>query len=242
MKQVKGARRITLTAMICIVMGVFLSGCVPSVISAADEEQQSYLLYQGHGSIRIVTKEGKVIYIDPYAGSGYDLPADLILVTHAHTDHNRIKKITSRNEGCRVITQAEALKDGEHQTFALEYARIQAVEAGYNPKHNVKECVGYVITLNDGISIYISGDTSTTEQMSELAEMKIDYAFFCCDGHFNMGPEEAAQCAKLVNAENNIPYHTKASRDDPDFDVQRAEEFESDNRLILEMGQQIALE
>ena len=40
------------------------------------------LLYQGHGSLRIVTDEEIVIYIDPYAGEGYDLPADLILVTH----------------------------------------------------------------------------------------------------------------------------------------------------------------
>lgn len=37
------------------------------------------LLYQGQASIRIVTDEGKVIYIDPYAEDGYDLPADLIL-------------------------------------------------------------------------------------------------------------------------------------------------------------------
>ena len=36
----------------------------------------------GQACIRIVTGEGKVIYIDPYAGEGYELPADLILVTH----------------------------------------------------------------------------------------------------------------------------------------------------------------
>ena len=42
------------------------------------EIAQARLLYQGQGSIRIVTPEGKVIYIDPYAGTGYDLPADLI--------------------------------------------------------------------------------------------------------------------------------------------------------------------
>ena len=38
------------------------------------------LLYMGQASIRIVTPENKVIYIDPYAGDAYDLPADLILV------------------------------------------------------------------------------------------------------------------------------------------------------------------
>ena len=38
------------------------------------------LLYMGHASLRIMTGEDKVIYIDPYAGDDYDLPADLILV------------------------------------------------------------------------------------------------------------------------------------------------------------------
>lgn len=48
------------------------------------------LLYMGQASIRITTKEGKVIYIDPYAGDGYEPTADLILVTHSHYDHNGI--------------------------------------------------------------------------------------------------------------------------------------------------------
>ena len=42
------------------------------------------LLYMGQASIRITTEEGRIIYIDPYAGDSYDLAADLILVTHEH--------------------------------------------------------------------------------------------------------------------------------------------------------------
>ena len=38
------------------------------------------LLYQGHGSLRITTTDGKVIYVDPYAGKGYEPAADLILI------------------------------------------------------------------------------------------------------------------------------------------------------------------
>ena len=48
------------------------------------------LLYQGHGSLRFQTNKGTVIYLDPYAGEGYNLPADLVLVTHGHHDHNVI--------------------------------------------------------------------------------------------------------------------------------------------------------
>ena len=39
------------------------------------------LLYQGHGSYRIVSNEGVVIYVDPYAD---DMPADIVIVTHEH--------------------------------------------------------------------------------------------------------------------------------------------------------------
>lgn len=79
------------------------------------------------------------------------------------------------------------------------------MEAGYNSLHDVRECAGYVLTFTNGKPIYVTGDTSTTEQMPLLAEKEIDYAFFCCDGVFNMGLEEAAQCAEMVKAKHNIP-------------------------------------
>ena len=53
----------------------------------------------------------------------------------------------------------------------------------------------------------MTGDTSTTEQMARMSEMHIDYAFWCTDGVYNMGNEEAARCAELVQAKHNIPYH-----------------------------------
>ena len=49
------------------------------------------LLYQGHGSFRLTTDDNRFIYVDPYKGKGYDMPADIILVTHQHSDHNKIK-------------------------------------------------------------------------------------------------------------------------------------------------------
>ena len=42
------------------------------------------ILFQGHGSFRVTAGDGTVIYIDPYAGEGYDIPADMILVSHEH--------------------------------------------------------------------------------------------------------------------------------------------------------------
>ena len=208
--------------------------------SAAAQQENARLLYMGQASIRIITPEGKVIYIDPYVGDGYDMPADLILVTHGHYDHNGIDRVTKRNPGCQIITWREAVVNGEHKTFDLGYAAVEAVEAGYNRWHDVNSCVGYVLTLSNDVSVYVTGDTSKTEQMHELAEKNIDYAFYCCDGVFNMELEEAAECAAMVNAKHNIPYHVLA-QDGVYFDRARAEQFDVPNRLIIGEGEEIEL-
>ena len=212
----------------------------PSQTAEPEPEKKSgSLLYIGHASLCITTPEDKVIYIDPYAPGDYSAPADLILVTHDHYDHNNVNLIETRTEDCEVITQNEALADGEHQTFDLGYVTVEAVEAGNNPNHSITQCVGYVITLSDGYRIYISGDTSTTAQMAELSD--IDIAFFCCDGQYNMGTEEAAQCAAAVNANVSIPYHTIV-QEGVYFSREQAEAFNVPNRTILEPGETLELQ
>ena len=210
--------------------------------SAGAEEKapdRAKLLYQGHGSLRIVTAEGKVIYIDPYAGEGYDLPADLILVSHGHGDHNAVELIQNRNEGCRIIYNTDALVNGEYKTYELGYATVEAVQAGNNRNHNIRECVGWLITLPDGISVYATGDTSTTEQMAELGERNIHYAFFVCDGRYNMDMEEAIACAKLVKAQHSIPYHMALGAL---FDAERAKLFDAPGKMLIPAGEEIILD
>ncbi len=196
------------------------------------------ILYQGHGSLRMTTSSGKIIYIDPHAGNGYDAAADLILITHGHSDHTNTERIEKRNPDCRVITWKEALEDGTHRTFDLGFVTVETVEAGYNRNHDVNNCVGYVLTLPSGISVYVSGDTSKTKQMPLLAEKNINYAFFCCDGIYNMDIDEAALCAETVGAKHNIPYHMAPGKL---FDRSRAEQFKAKNRLIVADGEEIVL-
>lgn len=205
-------------------------------------EEAPVLLYMGQATMRVVTPEGKVIYIDPYAGDAYDLPADLILVTHGHFDHCAVEKVENRAPDCRIITHEEAVVDGVHQSFSLPYVTVEAVEAGYNPWHDVNRFAGYVLTFTNGKSVYVTGDTSTTEQMPLLAEKEIDYAFFCCDGIFNMGLEEAARCAEMVGAKHNIPYHNTTDNTGERFDRELAEQFGAPDRLIVFPGEELLVE
>lgn len=200
------------------------------------------LYYFGHASMCIVTEDDKVIYIDPYANGDYSRAADLILVTHGHFDHNQIDKVENRNDNCEIITQNEALRDGKHQTFEYPFVKAEAVEAGNNPNHSINECVGYLLTFNNGKTLYISGDTSTTDRMSELSERNIDYAFFCCDGVYNMDITEAASCAETVGAKHNIPYHNSTSHTGEMFDRELADEFDAPNKMIVYPGSSFAIE
>ena len=204
------------------------------------EMKDPVLLYMGHASLRIVTGEDKVIYIDPFAGDAYDMTADMILQTHDHFDHKDLSKISNRSSDCVVITQKEALSGGEHQSFDEGYVQVEAVEAGYNKNHDKKNCVGYILTFTNGATLYVSGDTSTTDQMPELASRGLDYAFYCCDGVFNMDAAEATQCASLVGAKVNIPYHT-GSASDTIFDESNAARFTAPGAYILKPGEELVL-
>lgn len=210
-----------------------------SAPAATETPGAATLLYQGHASLRITTAEGKTIYVDPYAGDGYDVPADLILITHMHQDHDKVSLIHKKNDDCQTITNKEALVDGVYQTFDLGYVQIEAVQAGNNPNHDIKVCVGYILTFSNGKTVYISGDTSKTDQMAELATRNLDCAFFCCDGKYNMDAKEAAECAKLVGAKHSIPYHTQVGKL---FNEKIADQFSVDTRLIVKPGETITLE
>ena len=193
------------------------------------------LYYQGHGSFRLTADDGRVIYFDPYAGGGYDAPADLILVTHQHMDHNKTD-LCAKKPDCRIISNKEALAEGKHNSFDVDGIRIQAVEAK-NLNHKPSSCVGYIIEL-DGVKIYAAGDTSKTGQMETFAALQLDYAILPGDGFFNMGLKEASECASLVGAKHNIIIHLKPGAL---FDRKKADKWDAPNKLILEPNQEIEL-
>jgi L-ascorbate metabolism protein UlaG (beta-lactamase superfamily) len=188
------------------------------------------LTFIGHASMKIKTAEGVVIYIDPYYEGDYSEKADIILVTHEHSDHNKIKLCT-QNEGCVVLRVKETInKDLTYNTFEYFGVKIEPVPAE-NKNHPIKSSTGFVLTF-DGIVLYHAGDTSLIPQMADLAAKNIDYAFFPIDGRYNMDAAEAMECAAMVGAKHNTPIH---------FFSASPEDFKPENVLHIAYGETITL-
>ncbi len=188
------------------------------------------LLYQGHGSFRICTAEGAVIYVDPYAGEGYDREADLVLVTHEHYDHNQVDLVHLKADG-KIYRAADFLKDGTYGSMTVCGVEIRSVEA-YNQNHPKDQCVGFLMKV-DGKLLYLAGDTSETEEMKALAKEPIDYAFLPMDGIYNMDRKEAERCARIIGAAHTVPVHMKPGAL---FDEETAQAFQAEGKVVMKPG------
>lgn len=225
-------KRKILSIFAVILTMVNIIGCGKETKIISSEDIQT-LTYMGHASVKIKSKSGQVIYIDPYYNKGdYSEGADYILVTHEHDDHNKVDKCT-KNENCTIIRSRDALKNEVYQNYDYGDIKIEAVPAGGNDKHSVKICVGYIITV-DGIKIYHAGDTSKLDTMAELKDKEIDYALFPIDGEYNMDAKEATEVANIVGAKNNIPIHENDMGD-----TKKSDNFTPEGKLVLEYGESI---
>ena len=204
------------------------------------------MLYQGHGSYRFTLEDGTVVYVDPFAGEGYGLDANLILVTHEHFDHNQVNKMPHATD-CEIIRAADLHPVVDAYLSTTSHGVLVTAVQACNKNHPIDKCVGFVLEL-DGVTFYASGDTSMTDDMrsGKLAAMGIDYAVFPGDGFYNMDVDEASECAKLVGARHSIPLHIVPMNNPDDasqlFSRERAESFDAPGRIILEPGDTLELE
>jgi L-ascorbate metabolism protein UlaG (beta-lactamase superfamily) len=173
----------------------------------------------GHAGFQIKA-EGKNIYIDPYEGE-YSEKADLLLVTHSHTDHCDTKSIKMvRKPDTVVIAPADCaqkigvnvktLKVGQETTVGN--IKIKAVEAYNNkrfrspgdPFHPKGLGVGYLIAA-EGKTVYHAGDTDSIPEMGKLGQ--VDVALLPSGGTYTMDNSDAADAAVTINPKAAIPMH-----------------------------------
>jgi L-ascorbate metabolism protein UlaG (beta-lactamase superfamily) len=200
------------------------------------------LKWLGHASVKIKTNTGIVIYIDPFAGTDYSEPADLILVSHGHSDHNQVNKITKK-VGCQIFSGMGANVGGTKMVAGdltvAKGIKIKAVEA-YNSNHTKGTGVGFVLEI-DSVKIYHCGDTSKIPEMAQLEPLQLNFALLCIDGVYNMGPVEAMEAAEIIKPKKVIPIHVAPSNATEQQKQQNIDRFIPPNKLIMKEGDTIYL-
>jgi L-ascorbate metabolism protein UlaG (beta-lactamase superfamily) len=162
---------------------------------------------------------GMMIYNDPVAAATYaGLPkADLILISHTHSDHfstatmDAVRSPTARiiasQTGYNSLTTAQktnAIVLGYGQSTNILGLTVEAVYA-FNSNHApLGFGNGYVITIG-AKRIYISGDTGDDLQIRSLPD--IDVAFVCINQPFTMTVSAATNCIRAMRPKVVYPYH-----------------------------------
>ena len=180
------------------------------------------IAFVGHGSL-VFRHGGKVIHVDPVGAEGdYSrMPkADLILVTHEHSDHLDTAAVRSlRKEGTQVVVSrscegriegALVMQNGESRDVAG--FRVEAVPAynvvnlrpGGQPFHPRGNGNGYVVTFGN-VRVYVAGDTEDTPEMGALRN--VDVAFLPMNLPYTMTPEMVAAAARAFRPRILYPYH-----------------------------------
>jgi L-ascorbate metabolism protein UlaG (beta-lactamase superfamily) len=205
------------------------------------------LHWLGHDTFRL---DGPpTIYFDPLRLKGRLPQADLILVSHEHSDHcspGDVKRIAG--PGTVIVASLLAakrfggsvcvLRPGERTTVgdveieavpAYNVRRFRSPGVPFHPKE--AEHVGFIVTVS-GERVYFAGDT---DHIPEMADIHCDVALLPVGGTFTMDAEEAAQAAAVIGPKVAVPMHWGAGIVGSRADAERFRSLYDGEVVVLEM-------
>jgi L-ascorbate metabolism protein UlaG (beta-lactamase superfamily) len=211
-----------------------------------------FIKWLAHASFQIKAN-GKIIYVDLEKSDEANEKADLILVTHSHSDHcdsDKIKNVRKKDtviiapEDCASIIgrNVKTLKPGEETS--VDNIRVKAVEAyNYkrfrspgNPYHPKGFGVGYLIKV-EGKTIYHAGDTDFIPEMRKVGP--VDVVLLPSGGTYTMDNAEAAEAAIAINPKIVIPMHRWDTN--PEEFKKKVEANSNIRVMVLQEGEEFQL-
>lgn len=206
--------------------------------------EESYWLrhihWLGHDSYRI--DEPLVVYIDPWHLPSGSPPADVILVSHEHSDHcspddvarvRQEKTLVYANPGAAAKLEGEVSILTPGDRLELGGLIIEAVPAyntnkDFHPKS--AEHLGFILET-EGERLYFAGDADFIPEMEGL---DCHIALLPVSGTYVMTAEEAAEASQVIGADIYVPMHYDAGVVGTVEDAIRFQELAAGKVILLE--------
>jgi L-ascorbate metabolism protein UlaG (beta-lactamase superfamily) len=191
------------------------------------------ITWLGHASFVVRTPGGLTLLFDPWYTGNPSFPenrrptrADLILLSHGHSDHITDAAAMARATGATVVGIWEVTswlgtkgvqnlepmnKGGTIQVKGLSITMTDARHSSSFDENGIVylgEPAGYVVRLEDGQTLYYAGDTSLFGDMKLIGEIyRPEIAFLPIGDRFTMGPDTAAMAARWLGVRQVVPMH-----------------------------------
>ena len=191
----------------------------------------------GHGTWKVRSAKGKVVYIDPWVMNNPVAPdalkkvdsCDLMLITHGHFDHVHDALEIAKATKPKIVTNYEigswlgskgiagdtitgANVGGTVDVDGIKVTLVHAEHScGISDGDKIVyggQALGFVIEFENGFTIYFAGDTDVFGDMALIAELsQFDVACLPIGDLYTMGPHRAAKAVELLGVKTVVPMH-----------------------------------
>jgi L-ascorbate metabolism protein UlaG (beta-lactamase superfamily) len=191
--------------------------------------------WYGHSAFRLTSADGTNIVIDPYESGAFGGslsyapitdPADIVLISHDHNDHN----YTSGIEGAYRDIRSEG-------SFDVKGIRITAIPTFHDLSKGSERGRNLVFVIDaavDGLTIVHLGDLGHNLDQDTISRIgKADVLMVPVGGFFTVDASTATKVVNALRPSVTIPMHFKTEK--VKFPISGVDDFARDKENVRRM-------
>lgn len=173
--------------------------------------------WHGQSFFEVVTSSGARLVIDPHAIENYgrrSVKADVVLLSHRHTDHNRLEAIENATQA-KVLEGLKAAGPGGRGVFnpvdeKIKDIRVRNIACFHDTVQGMKRGLNSIWVIEaDGLRIAHLGDLGHTLDAAQLRELgNVDVVMVPVGGVYTLNGLDAKKVVEQIKPTRfTIPMH-----------------------------------